>query len=128
MKKSQLFSFVLALLFVFFMGRMSVIIENHFIAGQGTDNGNVVINQLKPDEGGNEGEGEAPTSSTTVPEATSPESTVPETAPPETIAQSVDLGPDIELGEGITDARAQQAADAAGVSVMGLAAFFTTTL
>ena len=118
MKKSQLFSFVLALLFVFFMGRMSVIIENHFIAGQGTDNGNVVINQLKPDEGGNEGEGDAPTSSTTVPEATSPESTVPETAPPETIAQSVDLGPDIELGEGITDARAQQAADAAGVSVM----------
>lgn len=123
MKKSQIFSFVLALMFVFFMGRISVIVENHLIMSQGAGGGDVTINQVAPDENQDEvGESTLTTAPETAPPDTSkteaePSDTTGKVDPPETVTQSMDLGPNLELSEGITDARAQQAKDAANVRV-----------
>ncbi len=111
MKKSQLVSFLIALVFVFFMGRLSAISDNTGIVSQGAGGGDVTLTQSEGDEKDDGNTNNVPPDNTT-PETTSPESTTHQTNAP-----SEDLGPDIELGEGITDARAQQAAAAANIKI-----------
>lgn len=114
MKKSQVVSFLIALVFVFFLGRLSVVAENTGIISQGADTTSTTPAQgtIEDDDGADGGGG-----SVSIGNAT-PEEDPPDTTPaPVDPEEELDLGEDLELAEGITDARAQQARDAAKVKV-----------
>lgn len=111
MKKSQLASFLVALALMFVMGRLSAVSTQQGVIGSGTDVGTVTIDQGTTEEDGGDQGGGSVTIGGVTPETNNPNGGTDANSP------SVDLGPDIELGEGITDARAQQARDAAKVTV-----------
>ena len=95
--------------------------EGHNQAGQeqGTDEGAGTQQPAAPGDDGGDDVVTSPELPTVEPISSGQAGNAPPTTQtsPQEPEPSADLGPDIELGEGITDARAQQAKDAANVTI-----------